>query len=98
MQRFLKPDRVEPRSCRRRDATPAQLRKNRIVVVVALARDVAERRGVGLASYKAAEATDERRPALVVGYATPPEYAFDGAIAKLCAVPEETSARRGAIR
>ena len=58
--------------------------------VVARARE----RGLrieGLASYKAAGTSDERRPALVVGYATPPEHAFDGAIATLCAVLEETS-------
>jgi GntR family transcriptional regulator / MocR family aminotransferase len=61
--------------------------------VVARARE----RGLrveGLASYKAAGAAgaaDEHRPALVVGYATPPEHAFDGAIATLCAVLEETS-------
>jgi GntR family transcriptional regulator / MocR family aminotransferase len=40
----------------------------------------------GLASYKAAGAADERRPALVVGYATPPAHAFDEAVATLCSV------------
>ena len=38
----------------------------------------------GLDTYRAAG--QGRSPALVVGYGTPPEHAFDGAIATLCAV------------
>ena len=38
----------------------------------------------GLASYRAAE-PDGHRPALVVGYARPPEHAFTTALARLCA-------------
>jgi GntR family transcriptional regulator/MocR family aminotransferase len=47
----------------------------------------------GLGSYSAA--AHERRPALVVGYATPPEHAFTAAVARLCATlaqPHEPSA------
>jgi GntR family transcriptional regulator / MocR family aminotransferase len=38
----------------------------------------------GLDAYRAAE--QQHGPALVVGYATPPEHAFTGALARLTAV------------
>jgi GntR family transcriptional regulator/MocR family aminotransferase len=47
----------------------------------------AAQRGVaieGLGAYSAAERHD--RPGLVVGYGSPPEHAFTGALARLCAV------------
>jgi GntR family transcriptional regulator/MocR family aminotransferase len=47
----------------------------------------AARRGLalyGLAGF--AEGTSQRPPALVVGYAKPPEHAFTGAVARLTAV------------
>jgi GntR family transcriptional regulator / MocR family aminotransferase len=47
----------------------------------------AARRGLAvgaLGTYRAGEGGD--RPALVVGYGTPPEHAFTGALARLCAV------------
>ncbi len=37
----------------------------------------------GLSGY--ADAASDRRPAVVIGYAKPPEHAFTGAIARLCA-------------
>ena len=40
----------------------------------------------GLGPYCATERHD--RPALVVGYGTPPEHAFTAAVARLCAVLE----------
>ena len=41
----------------------------------------------GLGAYGGYGAADRRRgPALVVGYGTPPEHAFTGAVARLCAV------------
>jgi len=46
----------------------------------------AARRGLaleGLSTYALGAAA--RRPALVIGYATPPEHAFTGAVARLCA-------------
>jgi GntR family transcriptional regulator/MocR family aminotransferase len=50
------------------------------VVARAAARGVAVE---GLAAY--AREDDRNRPALVVGYATPPEHAFTSAVARLCA-------------
>lgn len=38
----------------------------------------------GLGAYSAV--ADQRRPALVVGYGTPPEHAFSGAVSRLTAV------------
>ena len=38
----------------------------------------------GLGAYS--NGTSEHRPALVVGYTTPPEHAFTGSIARLCTV------------
>ncbi|GAB2835576.1 PLP-dependent aminotransferase family protein [Actinoallomurus bryophytorum] len=38
----------------------------------------------GLRTYRAAE--EGHRPALVVGYATPPDHSYTGALARLCAV------------
>ncbi|MGD0937543.1 MAG: PLP-dependent aminotransferase family protein, partial [Streptosporangiaceae bacterium] len=31
------------------------------------------------------------RPALIVGYGTPPEHAFSGAVARLCAILREAA-------
>ncbi len=42
----------------------------------------------GLGSYSA-QRRPARGPALVVGYGTPPEHAFTGAVARLCAVLSE---------
>jgi GntR family transcriptional regulator/MocR family aminotransferase len=41
----------------------------------------------GLRSYRAAE--DRHPPALVVGYATPPDHSYTGALARLCATLTE---------
>jgi GntR family transcriptional regulator/MocR family aminotransferase len=54
----------------------------------------AARRGLaveGLAAYSLTEQHD--RPALVVGYSTPPDHAFTGAVARLCAVLADPSLR-----
>ena len=51
----------------------------------------AARRGLaleGLGSYRA-QRRPARGPSLVVGYGTPPEHAFTGAVARLCAVLSE---------
>jgi GntR family transcriptional regulator/MocR family aminotransferase len=42
-----------------------------------------------LAPYRVAGRHD--RPALIVGYGTPPEHAFSGAVARLCAVLREAA-------
>jgi len=39
----------------------------------------------GLAAY--AGPGESHQPALVVGFGTPPDHAFTGAVARLCAVP-----------
>jgi GntR family transcriptional regulator/MocR family aminotransferase len=44
----------------------------------------------GLDGYRAA--VHRHRPALVVGYATPPEHAFTTALTRLCAILAEPSA------
>ena len=55
----------------------------------------AARRGLAvgaLGSYRAGAATErDGRAALVVGYGTPPEHAFTGAVARLCAVLRDQS-------
>ncbi len=43
----------------------------------------------GLASYSSTD--EEHSPALVVGYGAPPQHAFTGAVARLCAVLEESA-------
>ena len=50
----------------------------------------------GLGSYAAADA--DQPPSLVVGYATPPDHAFSGALAALCATLATSSAPRTSAR
>ena len=47
----------------------------------------------GLRAYRAG--SGPHRPALVIGYATPPEHAFTGAVARLMAVLTDTARPRG---
>ncbi len=48
----------------------------------------------GLASYRTGD--QKHRPALVIGYATPPEHAFAASLDRLCAVIGESTRRRPA--